>query len=128
MGRGALLLSPETQSSSAVDAASPNAPWAAGAPECVGMSRRLFVRDVIISSLCIGALQLSGSISPRDLAGAIVATAAGWLVSAAALFVGRDHMGCDPPPKEFLMRRFLAACGILVAWMVWVQLRAGKLI
>ena len=88
-----------------------------------GVSRRLFAADVAFSAACVAALYAGGAMEPRDVVGAVACTAAGWAISAAALFANRDPLGPDPPRGEFLARRALAATGIVATWGTWVQAR-----
>jgi hypothetical protein len=88
-----------------------------------GVSRRLFAADVAFSAACVTALYAGGAMDPSDVVGAVACTAAGWAISAAALFANRDPLGPDPPRGEFLARRALAAAGIVATWGAWVQAR-----
>jgi hypothetical protein len=88
----------------------------------VGMFRRLFARDVIVSAAAIATLHLVGALSYDELVGAIASTSAGWFISAAALFANRDPTGPDPAGAPALVRAVLAAVGIVCCWALWVQL------
>lgn len=92
-----------------------------GKPDGVGMYRRLFARDVIVSAAAIATLQLVGALSFDELVGAIASTSAGWFLSAAALFANRDPTGPDPPGAAGIFRIVLAAVGIVFCWAMWAQ-------
>ena len=90
-----------------------------GANDTVGMLRRYLVRDISAAApLVIGLACATGSDS-KEVIGAVASTSAGWILSAVALFFGRDFYGADPQPREHLTRRVLAALAIVLSWVVW---------
>jgi hypothetical protein len=88
----------------------------------IGLSRRLFVRDVLFSGMVVGMIQFSGMLTYAECAEVIVVTAAGCILAAAALFL---YTSADPPRCNIAGRRIAAAAGILLPWIVWVQSKQG---